>query len=82
MANELGVPRNAPGLKPFPAVALGSATVSPIDMANSYATIANGGVHHDWFIVKKVTRASDKKVLYKAPEEEQPRRSPRTSPPT
>ena len=67
MANALGVPRNAPGLKPFPAVALGSATVSPIDMANSYATIANGGVHHDWFTVKQVTRASDKKVLYKAP---------------
>ena len=67
MANALGVPRNAPGLKPFPAVALGSATVSPIDMANSYATIANGGVHHDWFTVKRVTRASDKKVLYKAP---------------
>ena len=51
-------------------------------MANSYATIANGGVHHDWFTVKKVTRASDKKVLYKAPAEEEPRRSPRTSPPT
>ena len=68
MANALGVPRNAPGLKPFPAVALGSATVSPIDMANSYATIANGGVHHDWFTVKKVTRASDDKVLYKAPQ--------------
>ncbi len=67
MANALGVPKNAPGLKPFPAVALGSATVSPIDMANSYATIANGGVHHDWFTVKKVTRASDKKVLYKTP---------------
>jgi membrane peptidoglycan carboxypeptidase len=67
MANALGVPKNAPGLKPFPAVALGSATVSPIDMANSYATIANGGVHHDWFTVKKVTRASDDKVLYKPP---------------
>ena len=67
MANALGVPKNAPGLKPFPAVALGSATVSPIDMANSYATIANGGVHHDWFTVKKVTRAADSKVLYKAP---------------
>jgi membrane peptidoglycan carboxypeptidase len=67
MANALGVPKNAPGLKPFPAVALGSATVSPIDMANSYATIANEGVHHDWFTVKKVSRASDGKVLYKTP---------------
>ncbi len=34
-------------------------------MANAYATIANGGVHHDWFMVKKVTRASDGKVLYR-----------------
>jgi len=67
MANALGVPKNAPGLKPFPAVALGSATVSPIDMANSYATIANGGMHHDWFTVKKVTRAADNAVLYKVP---------------
>jgi membrane peptidoglycan carboxypeptidase len=67
MANAMGIPRNAPGLKPFPAVALGSLTASPIDMANAYATIANGGVRHDWFTVKKVSRASDKKVLYKAP---------------
>jgi len=67
MANALGVPKNAPGLDPFPAVALGSATVSPIDMANSYATIANGGRHHQWFTVKKVTRAADDKVLYRVP---------------
>ena len=55
------------GSKPNPAIALGSATISPINMANAYATIANGGKHHDWFIVKKVTRASDDKVLYRAP---------------
>ena len=67
MATDLGVPRKAPGLGPNAAVALGSATVSPIDMANAYATIANGGQHHDWFVVKKVTRASDDKVLYRAP---------------
>ncbi len=71
MANALGVPKNAPGLKPFPAVALGSATVSPIDMANSYATIANGGLHHSWFTVKKVTRASDDAgALQGAPEDQ------------
>jgi len=67
MAKSLGVPKKTPGLKPFPAVALGSATVSPIDMANSYASIANGGKHHDWFTVKKVTRSSDDKVLWRAP---------------
>ncbi len=36
-------------------------------MANAYATIANGGVHHDMFMVKKVSRASDNRVLYRAP---------------
>jgi membrane peptidoglycan carboxypeptidase len=66
-AVDMGIPRNAPGLEPNTGVALGSATISPIDMANSYATVANGGVRHDWFTVKKVTRASDGEVLYKAP---------------
>ena len=36
-------------------------------MANAYATIADGGVHHDWFTIKQVSRSSDGKVLYKAP---------------
>ena len=66
-ATELGVPRNAPGLEPNTGIALGSATVSPIDMANAYATVANGGVRHNWFTVKRVVRASDGEVLYKAP---------------
>ncbi|MCW2822669.1 MAG: glycosyl transferase, family 51 [Marmoricola sp.] len=67
MAVALGVPRKTPGLEPNNAIALGSATISPIVMANAYATIANGGLHHDWFTVKKVTRASDDKVLWRAP---------------
>jgi membrane peptidoglycan carboxypeptidase len=67
MAVAMGIPRNTPGLEPNRAIALGSATISPIDMANAYATIADGGIHHDWFVIKKVTRASDNKVLYKAP---------------
>ena len=66
-AIEMGLPRDTPGLEANNAIALGSATVSPIVMANAYATIANGGVHHDWFTVRKVTRASDDKVLWKAP---------------
>ncbi len=66
MATDLGIPKKAPGLEPNAGVALGSATISPIAMANAYATIANGGVHHDWFTVKKVTRAGDDEVLYKA----------------
>ena len=66
MAIALGIPRNTAGLEPNRAIALGSATISPINMANAYSTIANGGKHHDWYVVKKVTRASDDKVLYKA----------------
>jgi membrane peptidoglycan carboxypeptidase len=66
-AVAMGIPRKSPGLEANNAIALGSATISPINMANAYATIANGGVHHDWFTVKKVSRASDGQVLYKAP---------------
>ncbi|HEY0904662.1 MAG TPA: transglycosylase domain-containing protein [Marmoricola sp.] len=63
-ATSLGIPKNARGLEPFPAVALGSATVAPMDMANAYASIANGGVRHDLHVVTKVTRASDGEVLF------------------
>ena len=66
-AISMGIPRKSPGLEPNRAIALGSATISPINMANAYATIANGGVHHDWFTVRKVTQSSDGKVLWKAP---------------
>ena len=66
-AIAMGIPRNTPGLEPNRAIALGSATISPITMANAYATIADGGKEHDWYVIKKVTRASDGKVLYTAP---------------
>ncbi|MEO7421288.1 MAG: transglycosylase domain-containing protein, partial [Ornithinibacter sp.] len=67
MAVALGVPRKTSGLEANDAIALGSATISPITMANAYATIANGGVHHDWFTVKNVSRSSDNKLLWRAP---------------
>jgi hypothetical protein len=38
-----GFPRASAGLDPYPSITLGSATISPINMANAYATIANGG---------------------------------------
>jgi membrane peptidoglycan carboxypeptidase len=52
--NAYGFPDHTPGLKPFPTITLGSATVSPINMANGYATIANGGRFHAPFIIEKV----------------------------
>jgi membrane peptidoglycan carboxypeptidase len=66
-AIKMGVPANSPGLAPEATIALGSATVSPINMANAYSTIADGGLEHKVFVISKVTRASDGEVLYTAP---------------
>lgn len=49
-----GIPTATPGLEPNTGVALGSQTVSPINMANGYATLANNGVAADAFIIDKV----------------------------
>jgi membrane peptidoglycan carboxypeptidase len=66
MAVALGIPANSGGLGPNTGIALGSADVGPANMANAYASIANGGVRHDLHVVTKVTRASDGEVLYEA----------------
>ncbi|UMG94201.1 transglycosylase domain-containing protein [Nocardioides sp. TF02-7] len=49
-----GFPTRSPALEPVTGVALGSQTVSPINMANGYATIANGGVAAEPYIIEKV----------------------------
>ncbi|MGH3444332.1 MAG: transglycosylase domain-containing protein, partial [Nocardioidaceae bacterium] len=54
-AVQMGIPRDAPGLKPTSGISLGSATISPIDMANGYGTIADGGNAKGWYVVAKVT---------------------------
>jgi membrane peptidoglycan carboxypeptidase len=53
-----GIPRSSPGLKPNIGVSLGSATVSPISMADGYATFAARGEHAPWYAIAKVTDAS------------------------
>ncbi len=53
-AVDMGIPRKAPGLDDTFSIVLGSATVSPIDMANAYGTIADGGKAKKWFVVSKV----------------------------
>jgi membrane peptidoglycan carboxypeptidase len=65
-AVDMGVPENAPGLEPTSGISLGSATINPIDMANGYATIADGGQAKDWFVISKVESATGKD-LYKRP---------------
>ncbi|QIG45210.1 penicillin-binding protein [Nocardioides anomalus] len=58
-----GFPRQSAGLDPFPSITLGSATISPINMANAYATIGNEGKFHAPFIIDKVTDKNGE-VLY------------------
>ena len=53
-AVSMGIPRKAPGLDPSLSIVLGSATVSPIDMANAYGTIDDGGLAKDVYILESV----------------------------
>jgi membrane peptidoglycan carboxypeptidase len=66
MAEAMGVP-TLPDDMVNARISLGGFPVSPLNLANSYATIADGGLHHDPFVVSKVVQASDGKVLYTAP---------------
>ena len=66
MAESMGVP-TIPEEDVHARISLGGSPVSPLDMANAYAAIADGGTHHDAFVVAKVVRASSGEVLYTAP---------------
>ncbi|MFF5366542.1 transglycosylase domain-containing protein [Streptomyces sp. NPDC013187] len=55
-AIDLGVPETTPDLADGPAIALGTATASVLDMAEAYATLANHGRHGTYTIVDKVTK--------------------------
>ena len=46
---------------------LGVQNVTPLDLANSVATIANGGTHHDLCAVTEI-QAHDGKVIYQCPD--------------
>jgi membrane peptidoglycan carboxypeptidase len=61
--HDYGFPTSTAGLQPFAGIALGSATVSPINMASGYATIANGGRFAAPYIIEKV-EDDDGRTLY------------------
>ena len=63
-AVAMGIPAKAPGLDDTFSIVLGSATISPIDMANAYGTIADGGKAKKWYVVEKV-RTQDGSRPYK-----------------
>jgi penicillin-binding protein 1A len=52
-SHRLGI---ASPLPPYPSLALGSADLSPMELANAYATIANNGVHLEPYLIEEVSR--------------------------
>jgi membrane peptidoglycan carboxypeptidase len=57
MAEALGIsPSELPGA--YPSQVLGTADVSPLEMAAGYATFANGGVYRSPVLITKVTTAN------------------------
>src|SRR4029078_2487428 len=74
-AHDLGIPKwdksksgynhldNSPGLEPVSGIALGSATVSPINIANAYGTIAHRRQRAPVHVIEKLTD-KDGQTLY------------------
>ena len=58
MAHSMGITSE---LDPYPATAIGGLRigVNPLEMASSYSTFANGGLHMKPYLVQKVTRETD-----------------------
>ncbi|NED98677.1 transglycosylase domain-containing protein [Phytoactinopolyspora halotolerans] len=50
-----GFPEDAQDLEANPRVTLGQAKASTVELAETYATLAAGGRHTDWYTVSKVT---------------------------
>ncbi|MFJ2236780.1 transglycosylase domain-containing protein [Streptomyces sp. NPDC087859] len=55
-AVALGIPSDTPDLTASPSIALGVNTASVLDMAESYATLANHGKHGSYTLIKTITR--------------------------
>ncbi|KND38973.1 transglycosylase domain-containing protein [Streptomyces acidiscabies] len=55
-AIALGLPSSTPELTASPSIALGVATGSVLDMAESYATLANHGKHGTYTLIDKITK--------------------------
>jgi membrane peptidoglycan carboxypeptidase len=62
-ALDAGVPASAPGFKPDATTIIGTASVTPVDMANAYSTFAANGRSSTPHFVMSVTTA-DGKSLY------------------
>ena len=66
-AHKMGTKRQ---LDATPALALGSSDINLMELANSYCTIANDGVHHEPVVVTRIVD-KDGKEVYTAPTAEE-----------
>ena len=55
-ARRLGI--TSQYLKPFPSITLGAASVSPLEMAAAYSTLANYGTRVEPYIIERITDAA------------------------
>ena len=60
LARRLGIDAE---LNEHPSLALGTASISLLEMAQAYAVFASGGIHHEPWYVKRIT-TRDGKLLY------------------
>jgi penicillin-binding protein 1A len=64
LAHAMGIRQTRPApTDQFLTLSIGTVEATPQEMATVIATVANGGVHHDPFVIKSVTRTSDGKEL-------------------
>ncbi|MFF5107101.1 transglycosylase domain-containing protein [Streptomyces sp. NPDC000134] len=70
-AVALGLPSDTPEMPDGPAIALGTATASVLDMTEAYATLANHGRHGTYTMVEKVVKDGDEELDLPARHEKQ-----------
>ena len=63
-AHDMGIVSE---LNAVPTLTLGTSSVTPLEMASAYATLATGGVRHDAVVITKIVNA-DGETIYSAPD--------------
>lgn len=64
LAHEMGITSD---LSAVPALTLGASSVTPLEMASAYATLAAGGIHRSAVVVTRITDAAGR-TIYEAPD--------------
>ena len=60
VAHRMGIDSE---LSPYPIITLGTENVTPLEMAEAYATLATNGIHRDYVIITRIEK-KDGTVLY------------------